>query len=304
MARYVRVSSISFPGVSGGENHRERTLKSAMEWIDRASYDRPDVICLPETFTGLGCPDDKWVATAEPVPGPTTEALAERARAHNCYIVCPIVEKADDKTYNSAVLIGRRGEIIGSYHKVHPTIGEIEKGVTPGTETPVFETDFGKVGIAICYDLNFHDVARGLKDGGAEIVFFPSMFRGGLILSIWAFMYRFFMVSATPREWSAIVNPVGRVLERSSLYERIISRRLNLDAAVLHLDYNSAKFDRLKKKYGPDVEIEIPALEGVCLIYSHHSERTVWDMIREFELEPVEDYFDRATRVREEALRK
>ncbi len=303
MARYVRVSSISFPGISGGEDRKGRALESALEWVDRASKDRPDIICLPETFTGLGCPQEEWVATAEPVPGPTSEALAEKAKAYNCYMVCPMIEKAGDRIYNSAVLIGRKGEIVGSYHKVHPTIGEIEQGVTPGTETPVFETDFGRVGFAICYDLNFHDVAQGLKSGGAEIILFPSMFRGGLILSIWAFLYRCFVVSATPGEESAIVNPLGRPIEESSFYGRIISKTLNLDATVLHLDYNSAKFDKVKEKYGPDFEVEVASPEAVCLVYSHHPEKTVWDMIKEFELEPAGDYFDRANRIREEALR-
>lgn len=302
MAHYVKVVSISFPGVSEGERRKERALTSALEWIDRAAQEKPDIVCLPETFTGLGCSNEAWFATAEPVPGPTSEAVSEKARQYGTYIICPMVHQKEDRTYNSAVLIDRRGEVVGAYHKIHPTIGEIESGITPGTEPTVFETDFGRIGCAICFDINFQDVGDGLFANGAEIVFFPSMFRAGLILSIWAVRYRCFVISATPGEQSVIVNPLGRVLVQSFVHGRVIARTLNLDKEVLHLDYNAEKLDDLKTKYGPDVELEIASPEAVFLLSSHHPRATARDMIREFELEPVADYFDRANRIRTEAL--
>ena len=304
MARYVKVASVSFPGVSEGERRKERALASALEWIDRAAWEKPDVICLPETFTGLGCSNEEWFATAEPLPGPTSEAVSEKARHYGVYIICPMVHEKARRTYNSAVLMDRQGEVVGMYHKIHPTIGEIETGITPGTEPTVFGTDFGRIGCAICFDINFRDVGDGLFMNGAEIVFFPSMFRAGLILSIWAYRYRCFVVSATPGEQSAIVSPLGRVLVQAFMHGRVITQTLNLDAEVLHLDYNAAKFDDLKAKYGPEVELEIASPEAVCLLSSHHPTVTARDIIQEFELELVADYFERASRVRAEALIK
>ena len=81
-------------------------------------------------------------------------------------------------------------------------------------------------------------MAEGLKRGGTELVLFPSMFRGRLILRTWAYLYGFYMASATPKEGSMIVDPLGRMLARSWDYQPIICRTINLDFAVLHLNYN------------------------------------------------------------------
>ncbi|HEX28838.1 TPA: carbon-nitrogen hydrolase family protein, partial [Candidatus Poribacteria bacterium] len=124
MSRYVRVSSISFGGAGGGgsvEEKVERNLKSALEWIDRAAFDKPDIIVLPEIFPSAGVGSDGWIETAQPVPGPITEAVGEKARRYNTYIVCPMVERKEGRIYNSAVLIDRKGQPMGSYHKIHPT---------------------------------------------------------------------------------------------------------------------------------------------------------------------------------------
>lgn len=303
MARYVRVSTISFGGAGGNpEGMVERNRESALEWLRRAALDKPDIVCLPETFHALGLASKEWFASAEPVPGPTTEAVREVAWKNGMYVVCPIVERVDDKVYNSAVLIDREGEIVGRYHKVHPTIGEIECGITPGVETPVFKTDFGNVGCAICFDLNFTDVVAGLKANGAELILFPSMYRGGLQLSIWAFNCSVYIASAYTGEGSAIVNPLGRVLATSSLHNRIISKTINLDYRVLHIDYNNVHWDAIKLKHGADVEIEVATPEAVFALFSNNRNLSVDDLIKEFGLETREEYFKRANRVREKAL--
>jgi len=307
MSRYIRVSSISFGGAGGGgsaEEKVERNLKSALEWIDRAAFDKPDIIVLPEIFPSTGVGSDEWIETAQPVPGPITEAVGEKARKYNTYIICPMVERKGERIYNSAVLIDRQGRPVGSYHKIHPTIGEIEAGITPGTEPVVFQTDFGRIGCAICFDLNFRDVIEGLKAKGAEAIFFASMYRGGLQLSIWAFDFGVWMISATPGEMSAIVDPLGKVKALSWNYERIISKVINLDYAVLHIDYNYEKWREIKAKYGSGVELNVSAPEGVFCMYSHMPDLTVRQIMEEFGLESREEYFARANRIREKALEK
>lgn len=303
MARNVRVASISFAGGGGAiEGRYERARRTAVELLEQAGLDRPDIVCLPETFTGLGCGEGDWFASAEPVPGPTTDAVAAVARRHDMWVICPLVERRGDRTYNAGVLLDRRGEVAGIYHKNHPTIGEIRRGITPGARTPVFETDFGRIGCAICFDLNFRDVIEGLAGGGAELVFFPSMYRGGLQLSIWAHDFALHIVSATPGEGSAVVDPLGRVLVQSSAYQKILSRVLNLDRRLLHIDENHRKWPAIKAKYGPGVEIDVATPEAVFALISHLPDVTAEDLVREFELETRDDYFHRANRVRAESL--
>ncbi|MBT5536209.1 carbon-nitrogen hydrolase family protein, partial [Candidatus Poribacteria bacterium] len=250
-----------------------------------------------------GCGTEMWLATAEPVPGPTYERLAERARRHNCHIVCPIVRQDGPRTYNSAILIGRDGGVIGVYDKMHPTVSELSVGITPGASADVFETDFGRVGFAICFDLNFRDVVDDLARGGAELVCFASMYRGGLQTRIWAFDHAVYFASATPDEGSVIVDPLGNVLEQSDRYEPIISRRVNLDYADMHIDENHRQCDAIKAKYGDAVELDILSPEARFILYSHHAELSVKDIIAEFSLETTSEYFARSNRGREEALR-
>jgi predicted amidohydrolase len=304
VARNVRVASISFGGGGGPvEGRYERARTAALELIEAAALDRPDIVCLPETFTGLGCGEADWIASAEPVPGPTTDALAAVARRHAMWVICPIVQRAGERRHNAAVLLDRRGEVAGIYHKIHPTIGEIRRGITPGTEASVLETDFGRIGCAICYDLNFRDVIEGLSAGGAELVFFPSMYRGGLQLSIWAHDFAVHVISATPGEGSAIVDPLGRVLVQSSAYQKILSRTLNLDRRVLHIDENNRHWPAIKAKYGAGVEIDVATPEAVFSLISHLPDVRVEEIILEFGLETRTEYFDRANRVRSGALR-
>jgi len=301
----VRVSTISFAGSGGGSSTEEKiegNRREALHLVERAALDEPDIVCLPETFTGLGLETKEWFRSAEAVPGPTTEALGDIAERHAMYVVSPIVEVRGGRTFNSAVLIDRAGKVIGSYHKMHPTIYELEAGITPGTEPTVFETDFGPVGFAICFDLNYRDVGEGLKRKGAKLVFFPSMYPGGLQLSIWAHDLCFFMASAFTGDGSSIVDPLGRALVRSSAYMPIISRAVNLDFELLHIDYNNEKWDGMRNKYGPGIEVDVATPEAIFALYSNLKGVTVKDIIREFKLETLDEYLARANAVRQKAL--
>jgi len=300
MARYARVTTISMnPGGAGSREERiQRAVNMAVQMIDRAAPDQPDLIVLPETFTALGCSSEAWFESAEPVPGPTSTRLAEKARQYRCYIVCPIVRREGPLTYNSAVLLDRNGEVAGIYNKIHPTISEINVGITPGSDATVVRTDFGRVGFAICFDLNFRDVIEGLVANGAELVVFPSMYRGGLQTQIWAHDFGVWFASATPHEGSVIVDPLGTVVEKSDAYEPIISRRINLDYVRCHIDENCTKWEAIKRKYGESVELDILSPEAQFLLYSHHPEVSAWDIAREFSLEPTRAYYARANRYR------
>ncbi len=301
--RLAKVCSISLPGMGPCEDRLTKVLDRASKWIDLAARDEPDIICLPETVNGLGLCGKAWAGCAEPVPGPTTEMASRMSKEHSTYIVCPIVRRDSDGLHNSALLYDRSGELAATYDKVHPTIWEIEDGIIPGERGLVYDTDFGTIGFAICFDLNFRDLRDFYGQAGAEIIFFPSMYRGGIQLRLWAFELGCYMVSATPGEMSAIVNPLGRILAESYEYNRIISRQINLDCRVLHLDFNSEKLEAIKKAYGARVEFEVASPEGVFLLISNDT-KTSDDVMSEFDLETRTNYFRRAERIRDRALKE
>jgi len=150
-------------------------LKNALAMIDKAAEKKPDLIVLPENVPGAGTKQLYW-AVAEPVPGRITLEVSAKASQYNCYIIFPMIEQRGDKIFNSAVIIGRTGEIVGIYHKVHePEVIIKEQGVTPGSDFPVFDLDFGRIGIMICWDNTFVETASILALKGAEIIFFPHL---------------------------------------------------------------------------------------------------------------------------------
>ena len=303
MARLARVCSISYGGVPAGANHNQRAIDTVCGLIDDAARDKPDIVVLPEVFNYLGS-GAKYTEKAERASGPCVTALGKKAKEHHTYVVCPIFERRGSHTYNSAILLDRKGQLVGRYHKMFPTIGEIEQGITPGKRSPVFDTDFGKVGFAICFDLNFRPVGDDLGRQDADLILFCSMYRGGPQCGIWAHDYSCYFVSATPGELSVFVDPLGREFARSWNYCRTVTRTLNLDYAVCHIDHNHLLIPKVRAKYGDAFAFEFESPQADFLILGNHPRKTVADIIREFKLEPRKAYLARATRVRDRTLAK
>jgi predicted amidohydrolase len=305
MARYVRVSTITFGGAHSHSADPDEVVKSnlkaAVELFNRAVLDKPDIVALPEVFAFIGVPLEQWEKVAETIEGQVVKTFRELARRHNCWVICPFVER-DNGLRNSAAFIDREGNVVATYHKMHPTIGEMEAGVIPGDEAVVVESDFGRIGCAICFDLNFKDVIEGMAKGGVEIVFFCSMYLGGLQTRIWAHDYSVFIASACTSYGAMLVDPLGRVIATSQPYEPVVTRRLNLDVVVLHLDYNHTKFTALKERYGQAIEIDISSPEGKCMLISHSHEVSAKEIVEEFGLEPLRNYFERAEAMRKRIL--
>lgn len=145
-------------------------VRRISELLDQAGREKPDVICLGETLAswGLKAP---LAELSEPIPGPLTRLLGEKARQYSSYIVAGIDEAAGGLLYNTVVVIGRDGALLGRYRKTHLPMREGESGVTPGDAYLVFDTDFGRIGVLICWDFWFPEPARILRLKGAEIIF-------------------------------------------------------------------------------------------------------------------------------------
>lgn len=169
-ARVVKIASSSawpkYPSTV------EKNLQFYSGMVDRAGARGADIICLGEGIT-LVSTGKSYSEVAETIPGPTSKTLGEAAKRAGTYVIAGIYEKEGSLIYNTAILIGRDGNIAGKYRKTHLPQTEVEGGLTPGDTYPVFKTDFGTVGIEICYDNFFPEVARNLMLNGAEIVFCP-----------------------------------------------------------------------------------------------------------------------------------
>ncbi len=144
-------------------------LRSCEAVLDETGRSKVDIVLLPEYMQG-----DR---IEEPLEGPSFRLMSAKARQYGMCVAGGIVRRDDatDRVYNTALLLDRQGKLVGTYDKLHPYSPEInEEGISPGRAVPVFRTDFGTVGIMICYDSWFTDVAELLSLKGAELILFPN----------------------------------------------------------------------------------------------------------------------------------
>ena len=299
MARPVTITTLSF--TASGAKTVADSVSQAIQWIDLAACDKPDLMVLPEAFAAGNeqCARSKelFCASAEPIDGQTVTRLAQRAAEHGCYIAAPVVLQRGAKRTNSIVLLDRGGEIAGIYDKCFPPVPELEQGpgVTPGDGPVTVDTDFGKVGMLICFDLNFDELRRQYLAASPQLLVFCSMFQGGMIGQMWALLNGCYFASSYPGDGSVIINPLGRVLARSNVpNSRIMTRRINLDYQVLHLDYNQLKLNDLRRKYGAVIDVELTEGEGRLLLSCNDEQLTADDICRDLDLELVEDFLARS----------
>ncbi len=301
LPREVRIATVAQQGLSA--DTVDGMLDLVFERMKGFERMKPDIVCLPEAFpvtwvTDRPSPSD----IAETPPGPITGRFADYARSHSCYVICPTYTKESGRVYNSAVLIDRAGNIAGEYRKIHPTAGEVAAGIAPGTlDAPVFDTDFGRIGMQICFDMEWSDGWTVLADKGAEIVFWPSAYAGGVMVNTRAYMHRYAMVSSTQKDTSKICDIDGAELARTGRWNAWAFAEVNLEKAFLHTWPHVSRFDEIIDAYGAKVRITNHHEEEWSIIESRSPEVKVAGILREFDLMDMDEHLARAERAQDRA---
>lgn len=222
--RPVRLSSLNYrpANVAGGEANIHKLVE-----VTRATLQQPtDLIVYGEGVSVVGS-NKKYEEVAEPANGYTARILGALAREKKTWIVAGIYERDGDFIYNTAILLDRAGKLAGKYRKVMLPREEIERGLSPGNKMEVFETDFGKLGIMICYDVFFAEPAKSLALQGAEIVAMPIWGGNEWLAKARSIEGRFTLVSSGYDHPTYIQDPMG---------ERVSEAKTNGTIAYAEID--------------------------------------------------------------------
>jgi predicted amidohydrolase len=254
-ARKVRLATVQY--MPTGKSPR-RNCEEYAPMVAEASRQQADLIVLGETVPYVRTKLSP-AECAEPIPGPTTDYFGGLARQNAIHIALSLYEREGHLVYNTAVLLSPEGKLLGRYRKVCLPHGEVEKGVAPGADYPVFDTKFGKVGLMICYDGFYPEVARALTANGAEVIAWPVWGCDPLLARARACENRVHVVSSTftdpKNDWmiSAVIDPSGKVLAQAKESGSIVVSEVDL-AKPLVGPYNLGDFHGMVQRHRPGAQ--------------------------------------------------
>jgi len=294
MSRRVRICTISMNAeLYRRESTREDLLTAAEAKIKRGALDKPDLFLLPETFlVSPGAGRYQKEDNIDQAGNIVYERLGSAARSHNAYLVAPLILRKGDKVHNASVIFDRTGEPVFEYYKTYPAPREAEHGICPGPSKPdTFDADFGRLGLAICFDLNFQPLLRHYYDQGVELLLFPTYFPGGMLLQTWCYLYNFYAVSSHAQGYESVfIDNMGFEVARADMFAQTLTHEFELDSVVVPI--NTERMRPAKEKYGPELEIEMHRPEGQAILRYRGGETTAKDILREFDIPTKAERFE------------
>ena len=277
--RPVKVAAIA---IGTGGNHDQK-LPLAIKHLETAGQQGVDIACLPEEFAGL---------SPEPIPGPTTQALAKVAQKHRMYVVCPIREQAGDgRQYNTAVLLDRQGKVAGTYRKVFVFWGEGVHCSQQGVR--VFDTDVGRIALLTCFDINFDELWQSAERQGAEMVIWPSAYGGGLPLNGYAMIHNYPIIAVGNGDFIDLLGHTMKKVEQPCPQQFITT--LDLDWTLVHENFNSAKVAKMLQEHRGEIEVERRMnVEAWWLLRAVKPGVRVRGLCKQYHIETLREYRQRS----------
>ncbi len=293
--RMVRAVSVSFKSNVGV--HTVVPLQRIADRVDLEAAKGTDLVILPEHCQGCNA------QSQETLDGPTVTAMARLARKHRTYIVVPIDRKDGDLRFNSSVLLDRAGKVVCIYDKVYPVYQdecERQPPIRPGDYARVYKADFGKIGFATCFDVNWPVLWRKLSYLGAELVVFPSAYSAGRSLQAHAINYNYYVMSSTRipdcRVYDIDGDLIVHDLDNGGNGVNVTRVELDMDRCIFHQDQNMPyKLDKLLKERGNDVEREKwLSMVGWFVLRAKHPGASAKELAKQYGLETLRHYLNRS----------
>jgi len=251
---------------------------------------KPDFVVLPESFRYV--PNKLTISEKVAISDKVQEYLANFSKQNNCYTLCPAATSADGKNYNSIVVFDRQGKKIGQYNKIHATDVEIKnRGFSSGALfQPVIQTEYGPIGIQICYDINWDDGWQMLRKQGAKIIFWCSAFDGGIMVNTKAWEHKCIVASSTLKNTSKICDISGETITKTGIWSpNYYCAPVNMEKVFVPTYDYLRQFKVIKQKYGRKVRITTFHEEEWTIIESLSPEVFIKDIMKEFDMRSYEE---------------
>lgn len=245
---------------------------------------KPDFICLPEAFAFEYIEAKLTFQQRVEFSDKVLIQFAEFSKQNNCYTICPVFTSSDGRIYNSAVVFDRMGKRIGQYNKIHETEGYVRQGVTCGAMfQPVIQTEFGPIGIQICYDINWEDGWKMLRDQGVKIIFWVSAFDGGKQINMKALQNKCIVASSTNKNVSKVCDMDGETITKTGIWDpNYFCGSLNMEKVFLPTYDYLKEFRDIRRKYGKKIKITTFHEEEWTIIESVSPDILIKDIVKEF----------------------
>jgi predicted amidohydrolase len=258
--------------------------------IDTEAAKGVDLVVLPELWRG-----HEYMETLD---GPTVQAMSALARKHHTYILSPTEIDNHGRRMNSAVLLDRNGKVVFVYDDVFPSEWDHKAKLEVGVSAPVYQADFGRLGVAICFDVNFPEVWRGLADQGAELVVWPSAYSAGTALQAHALNYHYYVVSSTSSRDCTVYDITGQqILYQKSAGINAAHITLDLDRGIYHYDFNVPKRDKLLAEHPEEVLLaEHLDRERWFVLQARRPGVSARALAKQYGMEELRDYINRSRR--------
>jgi predicted amidohydrolase len=310
--RKIVVGSLMY-GMWGDYPGLEKRLQTLSAFIDdmaRQSQQKYgaglDLVALPEIAVNGGRPGNA-AEVAEPLQGPVLDILGAAARKHKTYVVVPLYLAEDaskKKVYNACVLLDRQGKVAGIYHKVYPVADDanvLEGGTAPGKDFPVFQCDFGKLGIQICFDMWYDGGWETLARKGAEIVVWSTQSPQILGAQCRSHKHHYYLLTSTWRNNATLVDPTGAVIAQTTTRPSVLVEQIDLSYVLVGWQVKLENGKALADKYGKAVGFRYSEAEDGGIFWSNDPKIPVMRMVRELGLELPSDCVTRNRRLQDEA---
>lgn len=296
-----RIITFSSRGLGRGQ---EEILDGLERRLDGISKLRPDLVCFPEEvlLSGGDRNNPRWQENNAKALG----LFLSSARELNTNIAVGLEEPSGDypgKRYNTGYLIDRGGNIIGRYRKRHITFRAVGDGL-PGERLAVADTDIGRIGLSVCFDIGWRDDWQRLAEMGARLVVWPSAYHGGNLLNAYAAVHCYNIVSSVWNAQSRVIDVFGNTIAESSDWDSLAIAEIDLGAEIFHFDRQENKIAELRAELGDRVSFRIEPRGNMFELSINDPALTMSGIKERFGLMSYRDYHLESEKVNDELRRQ